>query len=161
MVKVRGSILRRIDERSVQTHPNATKHSTGVWRVHTGQRVLGWVRYLGEARRSYALYYDGIDVDGRQAWCRNFETLDAAAAWAVQHAAEIVGHTRLLGPSRVRPLAGAEGATPPRSGVPTDGEAGAVRAERGHDRTPASTVGESARVDNGGGCRYVTGDVRP
>lgn len=101
MVKIRGSILHRIDVRSAQSTPFATKRSTGVWRIHVGDRTLGWARYLGEAGRDYAMYHDGTDALGRQAWCRNFPSLDAAAAWAVQHADRLVAHRRTLGPSIV------------------------------------------------------------
>ena len=102
MIKVQNSVDRVLvdfDRRRAQTHPNATTWSTDVWRVHRGTVTLGWVRYTLRRSALYALYSDGTNAGGQQAWLRSFDTFQSAVAWAVQHADKIVIHRRTLGPS--------------------------------------------------------------
>lgn len=103
--KVHSSIdrvLASYDARREQRHPNAEAWSTDVWRVCRGSLTLGWVRYTYAARGPYALYFDGTDDEGRQAWCRSFDSFGSAVAWAVQHAGWMSRRAQRLGASRMR-----------------------------------------------------------
>lgn len=97
-----GDPLARLHARQKATHPLAeTRQPGSLWRVHGhGHTTIGWIVYRTNDRAPYALYYDGTDA-GIQAWCRSFDGLDGAVAFAVQHAAEMRERARTLGPSRV------------------------------------------------------------
>lgn len=101
MNKVRLSDQAVQDWRDDLDHPAATRVAVSTWRIVHGTRTLGWVRYLAAGEQPFALYYDGTNEHGQQAWCRSFTSFQRACAWAIQHAGDIRRSTRELGSSIV------------------------------------------------------------
>lgn len=93
-VQGRGESVDRMVGRPIASHPLAVpaiKGTFGAWQVRrTRANPIGYVLMRSlDGRSVYDCYAHCRDGSGKRPWLKTFDTLNSAAAWMIQHEAEL------------------------------------------------------------------------